>query len=356
MKSSLYILRPVRIRRKQNTLALEPTAKAGSYTSPIDDLADTWPMDEEEVWWKGVPRHLPVERVSTIYVMAPADFNSHLLVFLSQKQIPLHLFNHYGYYSGTYWPRSPYPNGTIASRQVLQWNDPGRRLLLCKTLLEGAFYNMHRNVMYHQRRTGKLESVLERLKRIDEQRQTCTNIQELLGVEGQYHKVYYEFIDQTAKPVFQMKGRVFRPPDNPGNTLLSFLNSMTYTAVLSELFRTQLDPTIGLLHAPGRHRYPLAYDLAELFKPLLADRLLLSLPNKKQIIPEHFEESLEGCYLKEEGKKRVVRAWESRLRTTIRHRKLDRAVSYRFLIRMEAWKLIRNLIEDKPYESLKFWW
>src|SRR5699024_3210499 len=139
--------------RKHNTLALEPATKKEAFDSPVNDLADAFPMDEEEVWWRGTPKQLPIERISTIYVLAPADFNSKLLVFLNQKKIPLHLFNYYGYYSGTFWPRNPYPNGKITKAQIIGWDGTHRQIKLCKTLLGGAFHNMLRNVRYHQRRT-----------------------------------------------------------------------------------------------------------------------------------------------------------------------------------------------------------
>src|SRR5947207_3219725 len=72
-------------------------------------------------------------------------------------------------------------------------------------------------------------------------------------------------------------------PSNEVNAMISFVNSMCYTLCLDMIYHTQLNPTISFLHQPGERRYSLALDLAEIFKPVLADRLIFSLLNKKQI-------------------------------------------------------------------------
>ena len=150
--------------------------------------------------------------------------------------------------------------------------------------------------------------------------------------------------------------RVRRPPDNEINALISFGNAHLYTICLSEIYRTQLTPTISYLHEPGTRRFSLALDLSEIFKPLLVDRCIFRLVNSRQIKPEHFDRSLHGCYLSDAGKRLFIQALEERLSKTIQHRTLGRHVSYRHLIRLECYKLIRHLTGVEAYRAFRAWW
>ena len=97
-------------------------------------------------------------------------------------------------------------------------------------------------------------------------------------------------------------------------------------------------------------------DLAEIFKPLLADRLLFKLINNRQISERDFSQDLNGCYLKESGRKVVLKEWDARLETTIEHRRLHRKVSYERLIRLECYKLVKHLTNAEPYVAFRAWW
>ncbi|MDV7402691.1 CRISPR-associated endonuclease Cas1, partial [Arthrospira platensis SPKY1] len=100
---------------------------------------------------------------------------------------------------------------------------------------------------------------------------------------------------------FRMEGRSKRPPKNEVNALLSFGNMLCYTQCLKQIYHTQLNPTISFLHEPGYRRYSLALDLAELFKPILVDRLVFTLLNKRILQSNDFRWDLNQCLLKESG-------------------------------------------------------
>jgi len=110
------------------------------------------------------------------------------------------------------------------------------------------------------------------------------------------------------------------------------------------------------LHQPGERRYSLALDLAEIFKPILADRLIFSLLNKKQVQATDFDKKLNSCLLKENGRKTVVRAWEEKLNETIKHRALGRSVSYKHLVKLECYKLSKHILNIEEYKPFKAWW
>jgi CRISPR-associated protein Cas1 len=153
-----------------------------------------------------------------------------------------------------------------------------------------------------------------------------------------------------------MNGRSKQPPQNEVNALISFGNMLCYTACLDQIYHTQLNPTVSFLHEPGTRRFSLALDLAEIFKPLLVDRTIFSLLNRKVLQAKDFDDQLNRIVLKENGKKKFVQAWEERLKETIKHRSLKRSVSYKHLIKLECYKLSKHVLDLQPYEPFKAWW
>ncbi len=138
--------------------------------------------------------------------------------------------------------------------------------------------------------------------------------------------------------------------------MISFVNSMIYAKILSEIYHTQLNPTISYLHEPGVRRFSLCLDVSEVFKPLIGDRLIFSLLNRKQITEDSFTKELNFLHLKKEASALISRELEERLKKTIMHKELGRQVSYQYLIRLEAYKLIKHLIGEKEYDGFKIWW
>ena len=146
------------------------------------------------------------------------------------------------------------------------------------------------------------------------------------------------------------------PPDNMINSLISFVNSLIYAKVLSEIYHTQLNPTISYLHEPGVRRFSMCLDVSEVFKPLIGDRLIFSLLNRNQITEDSFTKELNFLHLKKESSRLIAQELEQRLKKTIMHKELGKKVSYQYLIRLEIYKLIKHLIGEKQYEGFKIWW
>ena len=131
---------------------------------------------------------------------------------------------------------------------------------------------------------------------------------------------------------------------------------MIYAKILSEIYHTQLNPTISYLHEPGVRRFSLCLDVSEVFKPLIGDRLIFSLLNRKRITEDSFTKELNFLHLKKEASALISRELEERLKKTIMHKELGRQVSYQYLMRLEAYKLIKHLIGEKEYDGFKIWW
>ncbi len=187
--------------------------------------------------------------------------------------------------------------------------------------------------------------------------ETCRDISELMACEGHIRNAYYMAWGHiVGDEFFYFDKRTKRPPGNAINALISFGNSMLYTSVLGEIYKTSLNPTISYLHEPSDRRFSLALDLSEVFKPVVVDRLIFRMINRGQFSREHFVNELNFCYLSEDGRKIFVKEFNELLESTVRHKKLNRNVSYRGLIRLECYKLIKHLLEDEIYEPFKVWW
>lgn len=177
-----------------------------------------------------------------------------------------------------------------------------------------------------------------------------------MGIEGNIRKKYYEAFNIIINQEVNFEKRVKHPPDNMINSMISYVNTLVYTTVLSEIYHTQLTPLVSFLHQPGERRFSLSLDIAEIFKPLIADRLIFSMLNKNQITESDFKTDLNFIYLKENSRKKILQEYDTRISKTIRHRVLGRDVSYRYLIRLELYKLVKHIIGEKDYEGFKIWW
>ena len=140
------------------------------------------------------------------------------------------------------------------------------------------------------------------------------------------------------------------------NALISFGNSLLYTICLSEIFFTHLDPRIGFLHTTNFRRFSLNLDLAEVFKPIIVDRVIFTLINKGMIKGKHFEKRLEGIVLNDDGKRLFIEQLDERLKNTFYYRRLKRKVSYRRLIRLELYKIEKHLIGEEEYSPFIAYW
>ena len=330
MKQSYYLYKSGRIQRKDNTL--------------------------EIVYKDNTKKIIPVERVNDIYVMTEFDFNTALLNFLAKYGINIHYFNYYGFYTGTFYPKEGLVSGNLLIKQVEHYSNKKKRLNIAQGFIEAASYNIYRNLTYYKNRGKNLEAQMKEIEYLRKQIKLTKDIKELMGIEGNIRKVYYDCWNEIINQDIAFEKRVKNPPDNAINSLISYVNTIIYTRVLSEIYKTQLNPTISYLHEPSDRRFSLCLDIAEIFKPIIGDRLIFSMLNKKQITEKDFEEGLNFLYIKDKARKEITKQIDMKLQTTIKHKTLEREVSYEYLIRLEIYKLIKHLTEDIPYEGFKMWW
>ena len=301
-------------------------------------------------------KDIPIELISDIYIMSNMTLNTTMLNLISQYGIILHFFNYYHFYTGSFYPKENLVSGKLLVKQVETYTNPDKRLFLAKRFVTGAADNIYRNMRYYNSRGKNLQSAMNEISSFRNQIEQMETIPALMGIEGNIHKIYYSSFPAIINQEIEFERRVKRPPDNVVNTLVSFVNSLIYTRVLSEIYRTQLNPCISYLHEPGTRRFSLSLDLAEIFKPLIGDRMIFSLLNRKQITENSFTKDMNYLHLKKEASQLIIAEFDERLKKTIRHRDLSKNTSYQYLIRLECYKLIKHLIEEKSYDPFVIWW
>lgn len=294
--------------------------------------------------------YIPVENTKEIYCFNEVSINTKILDFLSSNNILVHFFNYYEGYSGSYYPRNQYNSGKLLVKQVQAYTD--NRLDIAKPIVQGIGMNIL-EVLYHYYKHDKKEVK----ETIDWIRTDFTNainnsndVKQLMAVEGElWHKFYSDF-KYILPEDFIMNKRVKRPPDNPINALISFGNTLLYTKTISIIYHTHLDQRISFLHEPSEGRFSLSLDLSEVFKPVIVYKTIFDLVNNRKLqVSKHFDKKVNYCLLNEDGRNIFISAFEERMESIFVHPKLKRKITYRTAIKLDCYKLIKFILEDKEF-------
>lgn len=294
--------------------------------------------------------YIPIENTKEIYCLNEVSINSKLLDFLAQSNVIVHFYNYYGGYSGTFYPRNQYNSGKLLVKQVGKYNNC--RLNVAKPIVKGIGINIS-ELLYHYYKHDKTEVKdtidwikTEFFKRVDD----ANDIKELMAAEGEVWQRFYSDFKYFLPEDFIMNKRVKRPPDNPINALISFGNTLLYTKTISAIYRTHLDQRISFLHEPSEGRFSLSLDISEVFKPAIVFKTIFDLVNHKKLqVSKHFDKKVNYCLLNEEGRKIFITAFEERMESVFMHSRLKRRVSYRTALKLDCYKLIKYIMEDKEF-------
>jgi CRISPR-associated protein Cas1 len=294
--------------------------------------------------------YIPVENTKEIYCLNEVTINTKLLDFLSQQHIIVHFFNYYEGYSGTFYPRDQYNSGKLLIKQVNAYKN--NRMAVAKAIVNGIGINIY-EVLYHYYKHDKKEvkEVLDWIKAdFAVALESAENIKQVLAAEGDLWQRFYASFKYFLPEDFIINKRVKRPPDNPINALISFGNSLLYTKTINAIYRTHLDQRISFLHEPSEGRFSLSLDMCEVFKPAIVFKTIFELVNNRRIqVEKHFDKKTNYCLLNEEGRNIFITAFEERMETVFMHPTLNRKVTCRTAIKLDCYKLIKFIMEDKEF-------
>lgn len=307
---------------------------------------------------EGETEYLPVESIDTLYLHGQVTFNTRALGLLNEHGVPVHIFGWNDYYRGSYLPKRNHVSGNTVVEQIRAYDDLERRLPIGREIVAASIHNMRVNVRYYNGKQGDFTGELSRLENLKERARIddLADVEELRGIEATARKAYYRCFDAILRNPFELTRREYNPPTNEANALISFLNGMVYTTCVSAIRQTALDPTVGYVHAPGERRFTLSLDIADIFKPILADRVAFRVVNRQQLGIEDFETELEGCLLTEDGRMTVLKEFEQTLDETVEHPRLNRKVSYKTLVQTDVYSLKKHVLTGEPYRPTERWW
>jgi CRISPR-associated protein Cas1 len=248
-------------------------------------------------------------------------------------------------------PRSG--NVLVRRTQHRTADDPAKILVIAKGIVAAKLANQRTVIRRALRDYGDACSLAEaemKMTHVARRALVAADIDILRGCEGEGAALYFGTFDAMIRhedPKFAFQGRSRRPPLDRTNALLSFLYAVLGNDCRGALEGVGLDPAIGFLHADRPGRMSLALDLMEEMRPVLADRLALSLINRRQLAVSDFEESETGAVLLgEAGRKTVLTAFSERKRQTLRHPFLGEDMPLGLVAHVQAQMLARHLRGD----------
>lgn len=345
MKNNIYIFSNSILSRKNDSLLLGtiPATDAIHEADFYENETEGVILPAQKVESNGTPRHIPAESVEAIYTFGEVRFNTQFFKCMSYYEIPVHIFNYYGNYVGSFLPASNNGSGEIQILQYKAYVDNFKRITIAKAIIDAAIKNILFNLKSYTYSGIDLDETINTIAAIKEQVRFTDSIQELMGFEGTARNTYYSAWQSIFKQETDFEKRIKNPPIGMINSLISFGNSLLYAACLSEIYRTRLNPFIGFIHETGDKKHPLVYDISEIFKPVIVDKVIFRVINLNIIKPDDFKHTDKGLRLKDEARKKFVEEFENKLSSIIHHKRINRRISYRSLIRMECYNLINYL-------------
>lgn len=282
--------------------------------------------------------YIPIEQLDMIVCFSEITLNKRVLSLLNKYQVGILFYNYYGNYIGRYIPKE-YKDGKVLLNQVHAYDDENERLYIAKTITSGSIKNMLALVKYYQKKGKPLNEIIDSLNECLSEVIDVDSIDRLLLVEAKSKQLYYMTFDRVLEnELFHFEKRTKNPPKNEVNAMLSYGYAILYGLILAILDRSSLHPQISFIHSLSKNCDSLQFDVADIFKPVLIDRLVLRLIRKKQIKMDYFTYKEDGsCYLNKKGLQVFIPEIDAILQSTIEYH--GRRYSYRSILSKEVHKL-----------------
>ena len=303
--------------------------------------------------------HIPVGVTDQLNIYGNVTVSPAALATITKENIRIAYLDEYGVLMGTYVPESHGKAADVFLRQCAIYNDAAKRLDVARRFEIASIHNMRENLRYYLRRgRDSLAEHVACLSACATEANEARDVDALMLVEARARRKYYDGFSKVVEDAgFGFAQRTKRPPRDPCNALISFGNTVLYNEVLQLIWKTSLDPKIGVIHATNRRNYSLNLDFADLFKPVVVDRTIFSLINRHQIKAEtHFRDTgKKGVLLNQEGKRLFLDALEQKLDSRVSGKGYSkgRRLTYRQLMvsEIEAFqRLVRDGETYKPYK------
>ncbi len=302
-------------------------------------------------------KYIPVEATDSISIYSNVTFSSDFFKFLSDKRIYLALVNKYGNIVGHFCGTGNDTEGKMMLKQAEVYLNDKKRLQLAKSMEIAYVHNIIANIKYYNRRgeSKELAKWLKEYTAIKDEINRAKDMTALLLTEARCRQSYYRMFNEIIHvPGFEFKERTKRPPRDPLNAMISFGNTILYNRIAMEIYKTSLDIRVGIVHSTNKRSQTLNLDVADLFKPILVDRTIFTLINRRVInIERDFERGEDGSvYFSNIGKRIFLGEFNRKLYQKLTEN--GRTISYDTKIKQELRKLANYFMHGEKYKPYKY--
>lgn len=348
MKKNLFITTGCILKRKDNTILCVKITDDEKEELNKEEAC----LGEDIIIPSGDKKYIPVEIIESIIALGNIRFNSRFLYFLSSLSIPMHICGTNNGYYGSYLPKTGFAGTMLLAQSVYYQNNSLKTETAAKFVL-GSAQNMVSNLKYYQFRGAALSEEIETIEKFYAAISAVNDVNQLRGIEGNIKRIYYSCWKKIFIFPVSFEKRLKNPPPDIINSLISYINMITYSLCLNEIHFSGLYPEVGYLHEPGHRRLPLTYDLAEIFKPVITDKLIFKLINKAIITEKDFKINNGKCLITKPARGKIIQEIEQKLFTVITDKKRGKRLSYKTAIKEECIKLKKHFLGEEVYKPFK---
>ena len=285
--------------------------------------------------------------VSQVSIYGNVQISSQAMRAMFDQQVPVCWFSYGGWFQGIAHGL-PSKHVDLRRRQVAIAAQAG--LPIAQKMIEGKVRNSRTLLRRNSR--SDVKPILEQLKATADQTAEVDTVESLLGVEGVAARLYFSRFSSMLKDdslgTFDFQGRNRRPPTDPVNCLLSYAYSLLTKDLTAVALAVGFDPYLGVFHKPRFGRPALALDLAEEFRPLIADSVVVNVINNGEVQENGFVVRAQGVALTQQGRRAFIAAYERRLDQEVTHPVYGYKITYRRVLEVQARMLGAYLLGEIP--------
>lgn len=300
--------------------------------------------------------YIPVEATEQLNIYSDITFTSNVLKTIHKQNIRIGIFDCYGNLIGYFLPEKFHLSFDTKISQCQIYLNVKKRIQLAKSMENAYIHNMRANIRYYNKKNSVLNSYLVFFNQAIKDVRVAVSVDELLLIEARIRQNYYNtFNSILQKSEFIFSKRTRRPPKDALNAMISFGNTLLYQLLLQIIWKSSLDPQIGIIHSSRKRAYNLHLDFADIFKPIIVDRIIFTLINCHQIkSDEHFQViDNGGVYLNDEGKRLFIHAFEEKLAKKFSINNTQ--YTYKQIMEKEIQNFKKYILENKKYKPFKYY-
>ena len=296
-------------------------------------------------------QEVPINKITSVSIYGDCYITTSVLRELVSRDITICYFSYGGWFYG-YSSGVVHKNIELKMKQFEISGNTNVCLEIAKSFVTGKIKNCRTLVRRNDNEPSK--QVLDSLSGCIKKVKGATNLDILLGIEGQASKIYFSRFYSLLKSDtgFSFEGRNKRPPKDPVNATISYLYGLLAKECFVKLLSVGFDPYLGFYHQRKYGKPSLALDLMEEFRSIICDSVAIKLFNTGELTVDDFIMRKSGVMFKKQSKKKVIRAYEKRMNTEIKHPIFGYSVSYRRIIEVQSRLLARKItgeIKEYPY-------